>query len=199
MPSCVCRTTAHRDAPSGCAGIDGEVRIAIIGPGGIGSTFAFQPSEAGHEVTVIARGTRLEQLRHTGAIVTTAGERARVDVSGELDTTTHWDLVLVTVLAPQVDVAAGWNRLGAGRARRATARNSDATAGVAMWYSGSSGQASAPRCLPVRCRLEVHRRVWPDSTGRSGWASAGGRGNGAASVRPEAGVWSRNPLMRKAI
>jgi 2-dehydropantoate 2-reductase len=84
--------------------VDGEMRIAIVGPGGIGSTFAFQLSEAGHDVTVIARGTRLEQLRHTGAIITVEGERAAVHVSGEFDTTTDWDLVLVTVLASQVDV-----------------------------------------------------------------------------------------------
>lgn len=55
-------------------------------------------------MTVVARGTRLEQLRHAEAIVTVEGERAAVDVSGELDTATHWDLVLVTVLASQVDV-----------------------------------------------------------------------------------------------
>src|SRR6201999_8239 len=54
--------------------VDGEMRIAIVGPGGIGSTFAFQLSEAGHDVTVIARSTRLEQLRHAGAIVTVEGE-----------------------------------------------------------------------------------------------------------------------------
>jgi 2-dehydropantoate 2-reductase len=80
------------------------MQIAIVGPGGIGSTFAFQLSEAGHDVTVIARGTRLEQLRHAGAIVTVEGERAAVHISGEFDTTTDWDLVLVTVLASQVDM-----------------------------------------------------------------------------------------------
>ena len=80
------------------------MQIAIIGPGGIGSTFAFQLSEAGHDVTVVARGTRLEQLRAAGAIVTVEGERAAVHVSGEFDTTTDWDLVLVTVLVSQVDV-----------------------------------------------------------------------------------------------
>jgi 2-dehydropantoate 2-reductase len=80
------------------------MQIAIVGTGGIGSTFAYQLSEGGHDVTVIARGTRLEQLRQTGAIVTVEGERAAVHVSGELDTTTHWDLVLVTVLTSQVDV-----------------------------------------------------------------------------------------------
>ncbi|HEX7825173.1 MAG TPA: 2-dehydropantoate 2-reductase N-terminal domain-containing protein [Mycobacterium sp.] len=80
------------------------MQIAIIGPGGIGSTFAFQLSNAGHDVTVVARGTRLEQLRQSGAIVTAEGARAAVHVSGELDTTIDWDLVLVTVLTSQVDV-----------------------------------------------------------------------------------------------
>jgi 2-dehydropantoate 2-reductase len=80
------------------------MQIAIIGAGGIGSTFAFQLSHAGHDVTVVARGTRLEQLRAAGAIVTVDGERAAVHVSGEFNTTTDWDLVLVTVLVSQVDV-----------------------------------------------------------------------------------------------
>jgi 2-dehydropantoate 2-reductase len=74
------------------------MQIAIIGLGGIGSTFAFQLSKAGHDVTVVARGTR------SGAIVTAEGARAAVHVSAELDTTTDWDLVLVTVLTSQVDV-----------------------------------------------------------------------------------------------
>lgn len=91
------------------------MQIAIVGPGGIGSTFAFQLSEAGHDVTVIARGTRLEQLRRTGAILTVEGERAAVHVSGELDARTDWDLVLVTVLVSQVDVLLP--TLGAGAAR----------------------------------------------------------------------------------
>ncbi|WP_437785744.1 ketopantoate reductase family protein [Sorangium sp. So ce1097] len=79
------------------------MKIAIVGPGGIGSTFAFQLARAGHEVTVVARGKRLEQLERDEAIVTAAGERAAVRVSAALDATTSWDLVLVTVLASQVD------------------------------------------------------------------------------------------------
>ncbi|MFD6157572.1 ketopantoate reductase family protein [Nocardia sp. NPDC060256] len=79
------------------------LRIAVIGPGGIGSTFAFQLSRAGHDVTVIARGTRLRQLRRDEAIVTTTGEQAAVHVADELDATTAWDLVLVTVLVSDVD------------------------------------------------------------------------------------------------
>ncbi|WP_438007052.1 2-dehydropantoate 2-reductase N-terminal domain-containing protein [Sorangium sp. So ce321] len=79
------------------------MKIAIVGPGGIGSTFAFQLARAGHEVTVVARGKRLEQLQRDEAIVKATGERAAVRVSAALDATTAWDLVLVTVLAHQVD------------------------------------------------------------------------------------------------
>jgi 2-dehydropantoate 2-reductase len=66
------------------------MRIAIVGPGAIGSTFAIQLSETGHDVTVIARGTRLEQLRHVGAIVTVEDDHAAVHVSSEFDTTAGW-------------------------------------------------------------------------------------------------------------
>lgn len=79
------------------------MRIAIVGPGAIGSTFAYHLSEAGHDVTVVARGARFEQLHHAGTVFTAEGGRAAVQVSGELDTTITWDLVLVTVLASQVD------------------------------------------------------------------------------------------------
>ncbi|WP_437937787.1 ketopantoate reductase family protein [Sorangium sp. So ce341] len=79
------------------------MKIAIVGAGRIGSTFAFQLARAGHEVTVVARGARLAQLRRDEAIVTAAGERAAVGVSAALDEETAWDLVLVTVLAHQVD------------------------------------------------------------------------------------------------
>ncbi|MBZ5708407.1 ketopantoate reductase family protein [Nannocystis pusilla] len=79
------------------------MKIAIVGPGGIGSTFAFQLEQAGHDVTVVARGRRLEQLQRDGAIVTATGKRAPVQVAAALDPTTPWDLVLVTVLVSQVE------------------------------------------------------------------------------------------------
>ncbi len=79
--------------------------IAVIGVGGIGSTFAFQLARAGHRVTVIARpgSSRLRQLKGEGGIVRTTGERVDVRVAGELDEATSYDLVLVTTLAHQVD------------------------------------------------------------------------------------------------
>lgn len=79
------------------------MKIAVLGPGGIGSTLAWRLALAGHDVTVIARGKRLEQLQRDPAIVTDAGERAAVHVSPALDPTIAYDRVLVTVLASQVD------------------------------------------------------------------------------------------------
>ncbi|MFO0610845.1 MAG: 2-dehydropantoate 2-reductase N-terminal domain-containing protein [Polyangiales bacterium] len=78
------------------------MNIAIVGPGAIGSTFAFILSRAGHEVTVVARGARLAALERERAIVRGDGERAAVAVAAALDPSAAYDLVLVTVLAPQV-------------------------------------------------------------------------------------------------
>ena len=82
------------------------LRIAIVGAGQIGSTFAFQLSrQGGHDVTVIARpgSDRLTQLRRDAAIVKVDGHRADVRVLDALDEQTPYDLVIVTVLAHQVD------------------------------------------------------------------------------------------------
>lgn len=78
------------------------MKIAILGTGAIGSAFAYQLSKAGHDVTAIARGAREQQLRADRAIVLVTGERTPVEVVGQLDPTKPYDLVLVTVLAPQV-------------------------------------------------------------------------------------------------
>ena len=82
------------------------LRIAVLGVGNIGSTFAFQLARmGGHDVTVIARpgSARLEQLKRDGAIVDVEGERAEVRVTDALDEGTPFDLVIVTLLAHQVD------------------------------------------------------------------------------------------------
>lgn len=92
------------------------MHIAILGTGAIGSTFAYQLAGAGHEVTVIARGERLAQLRRDGAIVLTSGERRTVRVSEALAPDEVYDLVLVTVLATQVDAVLPTLRASAARA-----------------------------------------------------------------------------------
>ena len=83
-----------------------SLRIAVIGLGGIGSTFAFQLARTGHhDVTVIARpaSLRLAQLQRDQGIVNIKGERAEVRVLDTLDEQSPYDLVIVTLLAHQVD------------------------------------------------------------------------------------------------
>lgn len=88
----------------GAAAYRADMQIAIVGPGAIGSTFAWHLARAGHDVSVVARGQRLQWLEQERAIVRADGERTAVTVAATLDTTVAWDLVIVTVLAPQVAV-----------------------------------------------------------------------------------------------
>jgi 2-dehydropantoate 2-reductase len=93
------------------------LQIAVVGPGAIGSAFAFQLTRAGHAVTVVARprSARLAQLTR-GGIMTVKGERADVRVLDALDEATAYDLVLVTVLTHQVDSVLPALARSAGRA-----------------------------------------------------------------------------------
>jgi 2-dehydropantoate 2-reductase len=82
------------------------LRIAVLGAGKIGSTFAFQLARIGHhDVTVIARpgSLRLQQLERDGGIIDAKGERAAMRVASTLDEDTPYDLVIVTLLAHQTD------------------------------------------------------------------------------------------------
>ena len=82
------------------------LRIAVLGVGNIGSAFAFQLARAGgHDVTGIARpaSRRLQQLQRDKGIVNTRGERAEIRVAEQLDEVIEYDLVIVTVLAHQVE------------------------------------------------------------------------------------------------
>ena len=94
------------------------LRIAVVGAGRIGSTFAFQLAHSGrHDVTAVARpgSVRLQQLQCDGGIVDVKGERADVRVTDTLDEQVPYDLVLVTMLAHQVDaVLPGLRRSAAG-------------------------------------------------------------------------------------
>lgn len=82
------------------------LKIAILGPGKIGSTLAFQFARVGqHDVTVIARpdSQRLAQLQRDSGIVDVKGERAQVRVLDALNEETPYDLLIVTLLDRQVD------------------------------------------------------------------------------------------------
>ena len=82
------------------------LRIAVLGAGRIGSTFAFQLARTDqHDVAVVARpdSTRLRQLQRDGGIVNVRGEKAKVRVTDALDVQMPYDLVIVTLLVHQVD------------------------------------------------------------------------------------------------
>ena len=82
------------------------LRIAILGVGRIGSTFAFQLARTGrHEVTVVARpgSARFQQLQHDDGIINVKGERAAVRVADAVEEQTPYDLVIVTLHDHQVD------------------------------------------------------------------------------------------------
>ncbi|SGY14320.1 BQ5605_C010g06139 [Microbotryum silenes-dioicae] len=91
---------------SSASSFPGPFRIAIIGLGGIGSTFAFRLSSKGHhEITAIVRSKskRYDQLSTSKAILTTSKESAPLSsVEQALDPTIEYDLVIVTLLAHQV-------------------------------------------------------------------------------------------------
>ncbi len=88
-----------------CPSFPSKLAIAVIGVGGIGSTFAYHLARAGHDVTAVARpgSVRLQQLRRDQGVVRTCGERADLRVADRLDELTPYDLVVVTTLAHQVD------------------------------------------------------------------------------------------------
>ena len=82
------------------------LRIAVLGAGKIGSTFAFQLARVGgHELTVIARpaSVRLQQLQRDSGVIDIKGEQASVRVIDTLDEETPYDLLIVTLLAHQTD------------------------------------------------------------------------------------------------
>ena len=80
------------------------MKIAVLGCGRIGSTFAFQLARVGHhDVTAVARpdSARLAQLHRDGGIVDVRWELAEVQVLDVLDEATPYDLVIVTLLHHQ--------------------------------------------------------------------------------------------------
>ncbi|MBT8463800.1 MAG: NAD(P)-binding domain-containing protein [Myxococcales bacterium] len=75
------------------------MRFLIIGAGNIGSLYAAKLAQSSQEVTVLARGARLEEIRQRGIELEHAvsGERTRtpVQVVDHLDSADEYDVVLV--------------------------------------------------------------------------------------------------------
>jgi len=83
------------------------VRFLVIGAGNIGSLYAAKLAQSGQEVTVLARGARLEQIRRHGIELEDAvsGERTRTPlrVVNRLDPADEYDVVLV--ILPKQNIA----------------------------------------------------------------------------------------------
>jgi 2-dehydropantoate 2-reductase len=81
------------------------MRVLIYGAGVIGQIYAGRLHEAGHEVTVLARGQTLETLARDGITLASGGTSclSRVTVTGHVGADSSFDLALVTVRSDQVD------------------------------------------------------------------------------------------------
>ncbi|MEB0031432.1 2-dehydropantoate 2-reductase N-terminal domain-containing protein [Undibacterium sp. RTI2.1] len=82
------------------------LRIAVLGAGNIGSAFAFHLAKnGGHDVTVIARpgSARYQQLLRDKGIIDVHDDRASVIVAERLNEEIQYDVVVVTLLAHQLD------------------------------------------------------------------------------------------------
>lgn len=82
------------------------MKVLVYGAGVIGSVYAVRLAKAGNDVTVVARGDRLEAIRDGGLCIRHVfldqEERADVAVAEGPDPADSYDVVLVTVRAGQV-------------------------------------------------------------------------------------------------
>ena len=86
------------------------MKIAVFGPGAMGSIFAAKFAQAGHSVTLIARGRRLTALRARGlwmqsATGGSAYQVTGIEISDALQASDDYDIVLVTVQRSQIEQA----------------------------------------------------------------------------------------------
>jgi 2-dehydropantoate 2-reductase len=83
------------------------MRIVVFGAGVQGTVFAVRLSLAGHEVRLVARGSRANELRGSGAVIEDIRSgrqwRAELPMSESLNTDFTADLCLVTVRREQLE------------------------------------------------------------------------------------------------
>ena len=83
------------------------MRILIYGAGVIGSLYGALLSEAGHDVSLYARGKRLESLRKNGLLYIRNGQiqTAKARVLSSLERTDRYDFILLAVRENQLSAA----------------------------------------------------------------------------------------------
>ncbi|MGE5494912.1 MAG: ketopantoate reductase family protein [Burkholderiales bacterium] len=82
------------------------MKILIYGAGVIGSIFAGKLAASGHDVTVLARGNRAEEIRKNGITLFVPGKKEEtlaVKVSDNLAADDLYDYIIVTMQRTQID------------------------------------------------------------------------------------------------
>ena len=84
------------------------MKILVFGAGVLGSMYAAKLKEAGHDVKILARGGRLEQVRAHGLVLADAARRplsvVPVEVVDRLEPEDSYDWILVLVRMNQLDI-----------------------------------------------------------------------------------------------
>ncbi len=83
------------------------MNVLVYGAGVIGTLYAARLQQAGHRVTVLARRTRLADIRREGLVLQEIGSAnrssTRVDTVEQLDADAAYDLALISVRRDQID------------------------------------------------------------------------------------------------
>ena len=82
------------------------MKVLVYGAGVIGTVYAGKLAEAGHEVTIVARGQRLLDISQHGLVLEDIVCRrrwtAQVDTSAQLSPDDEYDIALITVRRDQL-------------------------------------------------------------------------------------------------
>ena len=84
------------------------MKVAVFGAGAIGGVIAVRLAQAGHDVTVVARGAHLAAIQEVGLRLTSDGQThlVRVAAIADTDAAPPQDVVFVTVKAHAIPAAA---------------------------------------------------------------------------------------------
>ena len=86
------------------------MKILVYGAGNIGSLYAAKLKDAGHDVTILARGARLHDIRAHGIVlqecVTGRESTTQINAVEQLAAEDAYDLVLV--ILPRCSVSIRW-------------------------------------------------------------------------------------------
>ena len=82
-------------------------KIMILGAGVIGSVYAVQFSNAGYDVTVVARSKRLKELLDKGLLYKESDKihKANVKIISNVEDNDKYDFILIAVRCNQIKAA----------------------------------------------------------------------------------------------